>query len=64
MGLIGREVAALMAAARDVKPVPADDLDIWERRLEQQVVNDSTIRETESWRSSAHEMDKAYSKIV
>src|SRR6187200_1994135 len=27
MGLIGREVAALMVAARDVKPVPADDLD-------------------------------------
>jgi HNH endonuclease len=47
MGLIGREVAALMVAARDVKPVPTDDLDIWERRLEQQVANDSAIRETE-----------------
>jgi putative restriction endonuclease len=47
MGLIGREVAPISLAARDVKPVPADDLDIWERRLEQQIVNDSTVRETD-----------------
>jgi len=47
IGLIGREVAPISLAARDVKPVPADDLDIWDRRLEQQIVNDSTVRETD-----------------
>jgi HNH endonuclease len=45
--LVGQEVAALAVAARDVKPVPSDDLDIWERRLEQQLVNDPAIQETE-----------------
>jgi len=30
-----------------VKPVSADDLDFWERKLEQELANDSTIRETE-----------------
>ena len=39
----GQEVAP----ARDVKPVSADDLDVWERKLEQQLVNDSTVPETE-----------------
>jgi hypothetical protein len=47
IGLIGREVSALAAAARDVKPIPADDLEMWERTLERQVTNDSSIRETE-----------------
>ena len=47
MGLIGKEVAPIALVASDMKPVPADDLDIWERRLEQQVVNDSTVRETD-----------------
>ena len=47
MGLIGQEVAPIALAARDVKPVAADDLDFWERKLEQELVNDSTIRETE-----------------
>ena len=46
-GLIGREVAPIAQAARDVKPVSADDLDFWERKLEQDLVNDSTVRETE-----------------
>jgi hypothetical protein len=46
-GLIGEEVAPLTLAARDVKPVAGDDLDVWERRLEQQIVNDSTVPETE-----------------
>jgi putative restriction endonuclease len=46
-GLIGDEVAPLALAARDVKPVAADDLDVWERRLEEQLVNDSTVPETE-----------------
>jgi putative restriction endonuclease len=30
-----------------VRPVPADDLDVWERRLEQEVVADSSITDTE-----------------
>jgi putative restriction endonuclease len=47
MGLIGREVEPISLAARGVKPVPADDLDVWERRLEQQIVNDSAVRETD-----------------
>lgn len=47
IGLIGQEVAPIALAARDVKPVSADDLDFWERKLEQELVNDSTVRETE-----------------
>jgi putative restriction endonuclease len=45
--LIGPEVSALAVAARDVKPIPADDIEMWERTLERQVTNDSSIRETE-----------------
>ncbi len=44
---MGNEAASLAASARDVKPVPADDLDFWERTLEQLVVSDSKILETE-----------------
>jgi putative restriction endonuclease len=47
IGLIGPEVSALAVAARDVKPIPADDIEMWERTLERQVTNDSSIRETE-----------------
>jgi hypothetical protein len=47
IGLIGREVAPIALAGRDVKPVPADDLDCWERKLEQELVDDPTVRETE-----------------
>ena len=47
IGLIGREVSALAVAARDVKPIPADDIEMWERTLERQVTNNSSIRETE-----------------
>jgi putative restriction endonuclease len=47
MGLIGREITPVSLAARNVKPIPADELDIWERRLEQQIANDSTVRETD-----------------
>jgi putative restriction endonuclease len=47
IGLIGQEVAPIALAARDVKPVSADDLDFWEGKLEQELVNDSTVRETE-----------------
>ena len=47
IGLIGREAVPISLAAREVKPVPADDLDVWERRLEEQIVNDATVRETD-----------------
>jgi putative restriction endonuclease len=47
IGLIGQEIAPIALAARAVKPVPADDLEFWERKLEQEVVNDPTVRETE-----------------
>jgi len=46
-GLIGQEIAPIALAARDVKPVSADDLDSWEQQLEQELVTDSTIPETE-----------------
>ena len=47
IGLIGQEVTPLTQAAQEVKPVSADDLDFWERKLEQAVVNDLTVPETE-----------------
>ena len=47
IGLIGQDVASIAFAARTVKPVSADDLDIWERKMEQDLLNDSTVRETE-----------------
>jgi hypothetical protein len=47
MGLIGQEVAALSLTAQTVKPVPADDLDYWEHKLELDIVGDSSVRETE-----------------
>jgi putative restriction endonuclease len=47
MGLIGQEVVLITLAGRDVKPVSADDLEFWERRLEQELVNDPMVRETE-----------------
>jgi len=47
MGLVGQEVAALAVTARDVKPIPADDLDLWGGMLEREVANDSSLRETE-----------------
>jgi putative restriction endonuclease len=47
IGLIGQEVTPIALAARDAKPVSADDLDFWERKLEQDLVNNSTLLETE-----------------
>lgn len=47
MGLIGQEVAALSLTAQAVKPVPADDLDYWEHKLELDIVGDISVRETE-----------------
>jgi HNH endonuclease len=45
--LIGQEVTGITLAARDVKPIAADDLDSWERKLEQGVVNDPSVPETD-----------------
>jgi hypothetical protein len=47
VGLIGQEVAPIALAANGMKPVPADDLDFWKRKLEQELVNDSKVPETE-----------------
>jgi putative restriction endonuclease len=47
MSLIGLEAAPLALAAETVKPVPADDLDFWEHKLELDIASDSTVRETE-----------------
>ena len=46
-GLIGQEAVSLVPAAPDVKPTSADDLDFWERKLEQEVANDPAVPETE-----------------
>jgi len=47
IGLIGKEIEPLALAAGRVKPVTAEYLDCWERKLEQELANDSTIQETE-----------------
>jgi putative restriction endonuclease len=47
MGLIGQEVATLSSIAQTVKPVPADDLDYWEHKLELEIISNSSVRETE-----------------
>ena len=47
LGLIGQEVADIASVARDVKPIAADDLDLWERKLERQIANDAAVPETE-----------------
>jgi HNH endonuclease len=47
MGLIGKEVVAPVQFAKIVKPIPADDLDTWERKIEQQVQNDTSIPDTD-----------------
>jgi putative restriction endonuclease len=47
MGLIGAETAPLATAAKAVKPIISDDLDLWEKRLERAVAKDTSIPETE-----------------
>src|SRR6266478_9158808 len=47
IGLIGQEIVSIALAASDVKPITDHDLDLWERKLEQELVNDSAVRETE-----------------
>jgi hypothetical protein len=52
-GLIGREAQALMAASpadprvENDRFVTVDDLDVWERRLEEQVQTDDSVSETD-----------------
>lgn len=47
IGLIGPEVSAIQSRASEVQPVPADDLDVWEGKLEQLVATDKAIPETD-----------------
>ena len=47
IGLIGQEIVSIALAASDVKPITDHDLDLWERKLEQELVNDSAVRKTE-----------------
>jgi putative restriction endonuclease len=47
MGLIGAEVEPLALAAKSTKPIVADDLDLWERRIELEVATDKTLPETD-----------------
>jgi len=47
LGIIGDEVLPISLAANGVKPIPSDDLDVWERRLETQVADDPKVPETE-----------------
>jgi putative restriction endonuclease len=47
IGLIGQEVASIALAAGRVKPIPTDDLDSWERRIEHELVVDPRIPEAD-----------------
>ena len=47
IGLIGQEVAPLALSAIKVIPTSMDDLDAWERRIEQGVAGDQSIPETD-----------------
>jgi len=47
MGLIGAEVEPIARSADAVMPISTDDLDSWERKLEQGVADDVAIPETD-----------------
>jgi hypothetical protein len=47
MGLIGQEANAITTMPLAVKPVPGDDLDFWERRLEQAIADDASLPDTD-----------------
>jgi putative restriction endonuclease len=47
MGLIGAEIEPIARSADAGMPVSADDLDLWERKLEQGVADDIAIPETD-----------------
>ena len=51
-GLIGEEARSLIAVARtgasaETSRIGGDDLDVWERKLEEQVETDASVRETD-----------------
>jgi putative restriction endonuclease len=47
IGLIGQDVEPLALVAKSTKPVVADDLDLWEGRIEREVATDRTLPETD-----------------
>jgi HNH endonuclease len=47
LGMIGQEAAPIANFAAKMKPVAADDLDTWERKIEQGVATDHSIPETD-----------------
>jgi hypothetical protein len=47
IGLIGQEARNLTAAPKVFLPVSADDLDFWERKIEQDIFNDTGLKETD-----------------
>ena len=47
MHLIGAEAALLLQAAQAVEPIATDDLDFWEGEIENTIVQDTSIPETE-----------------
>jgi putative restriction endonuclease len=47
LGLIGQEARPLLGAAANVLPVAADDLEQWERKIEQSIAEDTKVRDTE-----------------
>lgn len=47
LGLIGQEARPLLGAAANVLPVAADDLEQWERKIEQSIADDTKVRDTE-----------------
>ena len=47
VGLVGTEVAPLVKAAQSVRPVPVDDLDDWERRIEEDLAVSTAVRDTD-----------------
>jgi hypothetical protein len=61
-GLIGPEIGMLVATAKKTNFDPADDLDLWERKLERQLASDATIPETERSALARSRMGRDYSK--
>lgn len=47
IGLVGQAATSIVATAASVWPVSGDDIDVWERKLEQRLDKDTSITETE-----------------
>jgi hypothetical protein len=45
-GIIGKEIDVIRAVSAAVEPIPADDLDTWEVKIERGIEQDQTIAET------------------